>query len=67
MEILDKSWKEKRIDAMNRVIKNKRLSTLNYLEEYDRVCKSSAKNKKQYKGERNYDDSSIRTRPHNNI
>lgn len=55
MEILNKSWKEKRIDAMNRVIKNKRLSTLNYLEEYDRVCKSSAKNKKQYKGERRYD------------
>ena len=53
MEILNKSWKEKRIDAMNRVIKNKRLSTLNYLEEYDRVCKSSAKNKKQYKEREN--------------
>ena len=53
MEILDKSWKEKRIDAMNRVIKNKRLSTLNYLEEYDRVCKSPANNKKQYKEREN--------------
>ena len=53
MEILNKSWKEKRIDAMNRVIKNKRLSTLNYLEEYDRVCKSPANNKKQYKEREN--------------
>lgn len=53
MEILNKSWKEKRIDAMNRVIKNKRLSTLSYLEEYDRVCKSPAKNKKQYKEREN--------------
>jgi len=53
MEILNKSWKEKRIDAMNRVIKNKRLSTLNFLEEYDRVCKSPANNKKQYKEREN--------------
>lgn len=53
MGILDKSWKEKRINAMNRIIKRKRLSTLNFLEEYDRVCKSLATNKKQYKEREN--------------
>jgi len=47
------SWQDKRIFAMNRVIKTKGLSTLDYLDEYERVTNSKAKNKKQYKGENN--------------
>ena len=47
------SWQDKRIFAMNRVIKTKGLSTLNYLHEYEKVINSKAKNKKQYKGENN--------------
>jgi hypothetical protein len=38
---------------MNRKIKRKRLSTLNYLDEHKKVINSKAKNKKQYKGENN--------------
>ncbi len=47
------SWQDKRIFAMNRVIKRKGLSTIDYLDEYERVTNSKAKNKKQYKGENN--------------
>jgi hypothetical protein len=43
------SWQDKRVFAMNRVIKRKGLSTLNYLDEYERVTNSKAKNKKEYK------------------
>ena len=43
------SWQDKRIFAMNRVIKTKGLSTLDYLDEYERVTNSKAKNKKEYK------------------
>ena len=43
------SWQDKRIFAMNRVIKRKGLSTLDYLHEYERVTNSKAKNKKEYK------------------
>ena len=45
------SWQDKRIFAMNRVIKTKGLSTLDYLDEYEKVINSKAKNKQQYKGE----------------
>ena len=48
-----KTWQDKRIFAMNRVIKRKRLSTIDYLDEYEKVINSKAKNKKQYKGENN--------------
>ena len=41
------SWKDKRISAMNRVIKRKGRSTLDYLDEYDSVCLSKCKNKKK--------------------
>lgn len=44
-----KTWQDKRIFAMNRVIKTKGLSTLDYLDEYERVTNSKAKNKKEYK------------------
>jgi len=43
------SWQDKRIFAMNRVIKTKGLSTIDYLDEYERVTNSKAKNKKEYK------------------
>ena len=43
------SWQDKRIFAMNRVIKTKGLSTLDYLDEYEKVTNSKAKNKKEYK------------------
>ena len=48
-----KTWQDKRVFAMNRVIKRKGLSTLDYLDEYEKVINSKAKNKKQYKGENN--------------
>ena len=38
---------------MNRKIKRKGLSTIDYLDEYEKVINSKAKNKKQYKGENN--------------
>ena len=46
------SWKDKRISAMNRIIKSTGGSTLNFLDEYDCVCSSKAKNKMEYKLER---------------
>jgi len=47
------SWQDKRIQAMNKVISNYNLSTETFIEEYNRVCVSKSKNKKQYKGEKN--------------
>ena len=42
------TWKDKRISAMNKLIKKKNSSTLNYLDEYDSVCSSKAKTKTEY-------------------
>ena len=53
IQYTQKTWQDKRIFAMNRVIKRKRLSTIDYLDEYEKVINSQAKNKKQYKGENN--------------
>ena len=53
IQLQTKTWQDKRIFAMNRVIKRKRLSTIDYLDEYEKVINSKAKNKKQYKGENN--------------
>ena len=47
-----KNWKDKRIEAMNKLIKKNNSSTLNYLDEYDSVCLSKAKTKTEYKLER---------------
>ena len=47
------SWQDKRIQAMNKVISNYNLKTETFIEEYNRVCVSKSKNKKQYKGESN--------------
>ena len=45
------SWQDKRIKAMNRIIKKNNFKTEHFIEEYNRVCVSNAKNKQQYKGE----------------
>ena len=42
------TWKDKRISAMNKLIKKNNSSTRNYLDEYDSVCSSKAKNKTEY-------------------
>jgi len=42
------TWKDKRISAMNKLIKKNNSSTINYLDEYDSVCLSKAKNKTEY-------------------
>ena len=44
-----KSWKDKRIDAMNRKIKRKKSPTWNYIDEYSEVSESKAPSKKIYK------------------
>tara|TARA_R100000655_G_scaffold43459_1_gene79740 strand:- start:945 stop:1142 length:198 start_codon:yes stop_codon:yes gene_type:complete len=53
------SWKDKRINAMNRIIRNKNRSTLNFLDEYDSICLSKAKNKMEYKLERKHEKDNI--------
>ena len=53
------SWKDKRISAINRVIKKTRGSTLNFLDEYDSICLSKAKNKMEYKLERKHEKDNI--------
>ena len=47
------SWKDKRIEAMNKIIKQNHYKTESFIEEYNRVSNSKAENKKQYKGESN--------------
>ena len=48
-----KTWQDKRIKAMNKVIKNHNKKEESFIEEYNRINSSKAKNKKQYKGESN--------------
>ena len=47
------SWKDKRIKAMNKIIKQNYYKTESLIEEYNKVCASESKTKKQYKGESN--------------
>lgn len=47
------TWQEKRIKAMNRIISKNKFKTEHFIEEYNRVCVSNAKNKREYKGENN--------------
>ena len=47
------SWKDKRIQAMNKIIKQNHYKTEALIEEYNKVCVSKSENKKQYKGESN--------------
>ena len=46
------TWKDKRISAMNKLIKKNNSSTINYLDEYNSVYLSKAKTKTEYKLER---------------
>ena len=57
------SWKDKRISAINRVIKKTRGSTLNFLDEYDSICSSKATNKMEYKLERKHEKDNIPIAP----
>ena len=52
-------WKDKRISAMNIVIKRKGRSTIDYLDEYNSVCLSKCKNKTEYKLERKHEESNV--------
>ncbi len=45
------NWKDRRIHAINRITK-KYDNGSQYVEEYDNVLRSKAKNKKEYKKER---------------
>ena len=47
------SWQDKRIKAMNKIIKQNHYKTEALIEEYNKVCASESKTKKQYKGESN--------------
>ena len=47
------TWQDKRIKAMNRIIKKNNFKTEHFIEEYNRVCVSNAKTKREYKGENN--------------
>jgi len=44
------NWKDKRIKAINRVVKNEH-DHEHYIQEYCNILNSKAKNKKQYKKE----------------
>jgi len=45
------NWKDKRIKAINKVVKNNKYDHQYYIEEYCNIINSKAKNKKQYKKE----------------
>lgn len=47
------TWQDKRINAMNRIISKNKFKTEHFIEEYNRVCVSNAKTKREYKGENN--------------
>ena len=47
------SWQDKRIKAMDRVIGGNPHKHQHYIDEYCAIINSKAKNKKQYKGEKN--------------
>ena len=47
-----KSWQDKRIHAMNKVIQksgNPKVLTEHFIDEYSNVCQSKANNKMEYK------------------
>ena len=46
-----RTWQDKRIDAMNRIIKNNKFATEHLIEEYVAVSKSKHKTKQDYKRE----------------
>ena len=52
-------WKDKRIRAMNRILKNTGCGTLKYLDEYHSIIHSKCKNKMEYKLERKNEKDNI--------
>lgn len=52
------SWKDKRIQAMNKLMDKNNLTTDYFLDEYHRVTVSNAKTKKEYKRE-NINDKAV--------
>ncbi len=53
IQLQTKTWQDKRILAMNRVIGKNKYKQEYYIEEYCAIIASKAKNKQQYKGENN--------------
>ena len=54
MKANKQTWQSKRIDAINRKIKNcanKQAMTENYIDEHWRICNSQASNKEEYKAQ----------------
>ena len=54
MKTNNKNWQSKRIDAINRKIKNSRFKqamTENYIDEHWRICNSQARDKEEYKAQ----------------
>jgi hypothetical protein len=47
------TWRDRRLDAINRAVYRRILPHWYVIEEYINVLNSKAKNKKQYKGENN--------------
>jgi len=47
------TWRDKRLDAINRAVYRRILPHWYVIEEYMNVLNSKAKNKQQYKGENN--------------
>jgi hypothetical protein len=47
------TWRDRRLEAINRAVYRKILPHWYVIEEYMNVLNSKAKNKKQYKGENN--------------
>ena len=45
------NWKDKRIKAINKIVKNNKYAHEYYVDEYSNILNSKAKNKKQYKKE----------------
>ena len=53
------NWKDKRIRAMNRILKNTACSTTKYLDEYHSIIHSKCENKMEYKLERKNEKDNI--------
>ena len=45
------NWKDKRINAINKIVKNNKYAHEYYVDEYSNILNSKAKNKKQFKKE----------------
>ena len=45
------NWKDKRIKAINKIVKNNKYAHEYYVDEYSNILNSKAKNKKQFKKE----------------